>query len=115
MNRNETLAQKLRTRMHAKSRRKERERAEASVKREENRATQRRLLLMIIIIIILILSGFHSCILADKSNVAQLTKTNCRELNMNVVIHERVCVPVRAVCVCMYACKCEGRWKGRRR
>lgn len=27
----------------------------------------------------LVLSSSHSCILADKSNVAQLTETNCRE------------------------------------
>lgn len=70
------LLHKLRTRTQTRAEGAKKSGSECE--REENRATQERLLLMIIIII-LVLSDFHSCILADKPNVAQLTKTNYRE------------------------------------
>lgn len=102
-NRNETLAQITHSHATRAYKRRQRKSIEDANVNERRVATQGRLLM--IIIIILVLSNFHSCILADKPNVAQLTKTNCREwiwtsLSMSVCM----CVSMSCMCKCVYMC-----------
>lgn len=97
------LLHKLRTRTQLAHTNGRASRMRMWIERRIVRATQGRLLM--IIIIILVLSSFHSCILADKPNVAQLTKTNCREwiwtsLSMSVCM----CVSMSCMCKCVYVC-----------